>query len=332
MSSTPELRAAPAAPADPAAAASALQPAGEAALPPQGRPEMEHDLCRPTALGYEAVGGTVRCLAHGYPTPLARWHCHAEYELHLIVATQGHAFVGDWIGTFEPGHLVLTGPWLPHNWITTEPAHAGVATRDLAIQFAHAPIEAAARHLRELTEVLPMLQRSRRGIQFFGLSDVAQREWHRIAQAHGLRRLTLFIDLLATLAGSTRFRLLSSLPADPSPQLGERDRIDALVLQLVSGATAPVPAGELAARLGMSLSHFSRSFRRATGGTYTEFVNRVRINQACRLLMESDQLVKQVCFDVGFNNLANFNRRFFEFKGMTPTEFRRRAGGRFGGG
>ena len=37
------------------------------------------------------------------------------------------------------------------------------------------------------------------------------------------------------------------------------------------------------------------------------------------------------CYEVGFNNVANFNRRFLEVKGLTPSEFRRQAGQRFGG-
>jgi AraC-like DNA-binding protein len=307
-------------------------PAASAPLQPaQGEPELEHDLCRTAALGYEAAENveTVRCLAHGFPTPLARWHFHEEYELHLIVASTGNAFVGDWIGPFEPGHLVLAGPWLPHNWIS-DPSHGAVPQRDLVIQFPHAPIESASRHIRELAEVLPMLHRSRRGVQFFGMSDTVEREWHRIAQARGLRRLSIFVDLLSTLASSTSFRMLSSLPLGQPEQPGELSRINALVQRIVNGTTQPASAGELAAELGMSVSRFSRGFRRATGSTFTEFANRVRINQACRMLMESDCLIKQVCFDAGFNNLANFNRRFFEIKGMTPTEFRRRANDRFG--
>ena len=59
-------------------------------------------------------------------------------------------------------------------------------------------------------------------------------------------------------------------------------------------------------------------------------MNRLRINRACQLLMETDRYITNVCYDVGFNNVANFNRRFLQIKGMTPKEFRAQSGGRFG--
>jgi AraC-like DNA-binding protein len=90
--------------------------------------------------------------------------------------------------------------------------------------------------------------------------------------------------------------------------------------------------GEVCTRFGMTESKFSRYFRRVTGNTYTDFVNRLRINKACQLLMETDRYVTNVCYDVGFNNLANFNRRFLQIKGMTPKEFRRQSDARFGPG
>src|SRR5262245_53043698 len=122
------------------------------ATPRQRQPELEHDYSRSPTLGYEPPeeGGLVRCLAHGFPTPLARWHFHDEYELHLIVRTAGKAFVGDWIGPFEPGHLVLTGPRLPHNWISYDLPAGGVAERDLVIQFSHAPVAHAAERIPEV--------------------------------------------------------------------------------------------------------------------------------------------------------------------------------------
>jgi AraC-like DNA-binding protein len=87
---------------------------------------------------------------------------------------------------------------------------------------------------------------------------------------------------------------------------------------------------DIAKRVGMSESRFSRYFRRATGNTFTDFVNRLRVNRACQLLMETDQYVSTICYNVGFNNIANFNRRFMELKGMTPSDFRKQGEARYG--
>ena len=90
-------------------------------------------------------------------------------------------------------------------------------------------------------------------------------------------------------------------------------------------------AEAIAAELGMSESRFSRFFRKATGNTFTDFVNRIRISRACQLLMDTDQQINLICYEVGFNNVANFNRRFLESKGMTPSEFRKQSLTRFRG-
>jgi AraC-like DNA-binding protein len=46
--------------------------------------------------------------------------------------------------------------------------------------------------------------------------------------------------------------------------------------------------------------------------------------------METDQYVSTICYNVGFNNIANFNRRFMELKGMTPSDFRKQGEARYG--
>ncbi|GAA0758757.1 AraC family transcriptional regulator [Ideonella azotifigens] len=301
-------------------------------LPRQRQPELEHDYARSPALGYEAPEdvGFIRCLSHGFPTPLARWHHHDEYELHLIVASSGKAFVGDWIGPFQPGHLVLCGPRLPHNWISMDLPEGGFAQRDLVIQFPHAPIAAAAEHIPELAEALPLLERARRGIEFFGLAEQARAHWERVKATHGLLRFAAFAEFLGELAHCTDYRLLSSVQMQSADDDTQLDQINAIVSRITDNVAQPLSASELAGELGMSESRFSRFFRRATGNTFTDFVNRIRVNRACQLLMDSDRLVTHICFEVGFNNVANFNRRFLDIKGMTPTEFRRQSGQRFG--
>ncbi len=307
-------------------------PAKPRTTPRVTRPEREHEYVRSPDLGYEAPEetGVVRCLSHGFPTPLARWHYHDEYELHLITSTSGKAFVGDWIGQFHPGHLVLAGPRLPHNWVSMDVPEGGVELRDLVIQFPHEPLAQAAAVIPELAEVLPLLERARHGIEFFGQGEKAQQHWERVKAARGARRFAAFCDFLADLAACTDYRLLSSVQLQSEDDDESLDQIDAVVSRITEDLAQPFSAADIAAELGMSESRFSRFFRRATGNTFTDFVNRVRINRACQLLMETDKLITHICYEVGFNNVANFNRRFLETKGMTPSEFRKQAESRFG--
>ncbi len=295
-------------------------------------PEFEHDFVRDPTMGYEPAGscGYVRCLEHGFPNPLVRWHYHEEYELHLIVQTRGKVFVGDYIGHFEPGHLVLTGPRLPHNWISTDVGVEGVAQRDVVLQFHGEPLVRAAELIGDLRDVLPLLERARLGIEFFGMSEVATRRIARIKHLHGVQRLAEFLGFLGELAACADSRLLSSTPLqslDDDPSLAQIGRV---VDHIAANAGEPLSMAELSARAGMSESQFSRHFRRATGNTFTDFVNRLRIARACQLLMNTDRYVSSICYDCGFNNVANFNRRFLEIKGMTPREFRRQGEARFG--
>ncbi len=302
-------------------------------VPRQRQPEIEHDYARSPALGYEALEevGWIRCLDHGFPSPLARWHCHDEFELHLITGTSGKAFVGDWIGPFQPGHLVLCGPRLPHNWISLDAPEGGVAKRDLVIQFRDLPMEEVGVTIPELAEIRQLLERARHGVEFFGLSDRAERHWKEVKASHGLRRLAAFCDYLADLVVCTDYRLLSSVQMKSTAAEAEVDQINAIVNRITDNVAEPIAMADVAAELNMSESRFSRFFRRSTGNSFTDFVNRVRINNACHLLMQTDHYVTDICYQVGFNNVANFNRRFLEIKGMTPSEFRRQADSRFGG-
>lgn len=302
--------------------------------PRQFKPELEHSFNRSPKLGYEDVqdkDGVITCLSHGFPTPLARWHFHDEYELHLITETSGKAFVGDYIGPFEPGHLVLCGPRLPHNWISVDLPVEGVRDRDWVVQFKHEPIVKAVEALPELSEVLPLLERAKHGIEFFGLSDRAMGHWNRIRSSKGMERMAAFLEYLSDLARCSDYRLLSNVQMQGA--VHDEDTLD-LVNRIVDRITVdlsePMSLSEAAREMDMTDSQFSRFFKKATGNNYSDFVNRIRINRACQLLSDTDKLISDICYEVGFNNVANFNRRFMGVKGLTPSEFRRQSMGRYG--
>ena len=264
---------------------------------------------------------------HGFPCPLVRWHFHKEYELHLIVASAGKVFVGDYIGNFTPYSLFLTGPNLPHNWISQVAPDEVVDKRDMLVNFTDELLENGHQVFAELRQLTPLLERSRYGIEFRDTTLImrAAELMQAIADSRGVSRLGHFFILMELLAGCERYQLLS---ATTSLQLADEssvDRTNRAVDYIFAHYGRELSLEEVAEHLGMKPTYFSRVFKQATGRSFVEFVNRLRISKSCELLADGDRPVTQVCFESGFNNISNFNRRFQQLKGMTPSHYRRLA-------
>ena len=139
---------------------------------------------------------------HGFPCPLVRWHFHKEYELHLIVASSGKVFIGDYIGNFYPQTLFLTGPNLPHNWISQVAEDEVVPKRDMLVNFTDELFDSGYQVFAELKTLAPLLERAQYGIEFRCKHTIgkAMDLMQRIADTQGVTRLGHFFILLELLA------------------------------------------------------------------------------------------------------------------------------------
>lgn len=261
---------------------------------------------------------------HGYPFRTVRWHFHPEFELHHVVATTGRYFVGDFIGNFAPGNLVLTGPNLPHNWVSHVPAGAQVPLRGRVLQFSEQFIRDATHLLPELSSFVGILELSRRGALFS--TETARRVGPMMAElivATDVRRIELFMAIVGTLAHAQGTVPLMSAGYHPDPSSFAATGINEALAHIGRSLTEPFSERDLAAIAQLSPSAFSRSFRRHTGMALSQYVNRLRINLASQLLMSEAALsVTDICFAAGFRNISNFNRQFLGQKGMSPSRFR----------
>ena len=286
----------------------------------QGMPELEIS---------DKQAGAVRYLEHGSPHWRIRWHYHDEYELHLIVASSGRMFIGDYIGNFRPGCLVLTGPRVPHNWVSIGPDGAHHELRDHIVHFDHETITGAAAVLPELRMLLTLLARAKYGIEFLSHAEEAEKHILQIKESDGAARLGHFFELLDILARSPHQRLLSASQISLPDTKDLQEKIDQVVEYVMENYRYDLSLAQVAPIVGMSESHFSRFFRKATGNRFKDFVNRVRIAKACDLLSQTGMAITLICHEVGYNNVANFNRRFGQYKQMSPREYRQQASQRY---
>ena len=269
---------------------------------------------------------SIRFLEHGWPSDLCRWHAHEEYELHLIVETRGKAFVGDYIGDFKSGDLFMTGPNLPHNWITDQVWSNPLDVRDMLIQFSHDSVEKLAEGFPEFSQVLQMLQLAQSGIYFEGFnSTFARGHMESIRDNRGAERILAFVRFLVRLNEHAEKKTLSSAkliqPEGGSKQARIAQVVDHITKNFYEGFTV-AQAAEMA---NMTEITFSRNFLAVTGHSFIDFLNRIRIGQACGMLYASDDQITSIAQEAGFKNLANFNRHFLKVRGMTPSEYRETA-------
>jgi len=269
---------------------------------------------------------SIRYLEHGWPTDLCRWHAHEEYELHLIVETRGKAFVGNFIGNFEPGSLFLTGPNLPHNWVTDSVSTEKIEIRDMLVQFSQKSFEKLAEGFPEFGGIRKMLDLAASGILFKGFnSTFARGHMEAIRDNIGPERILAFIRFLVRLNEHAEKVTLSETKLVNVDGNSKYARIGNIIDHILENFDVDLNAVDAADMAGMSLTTFGRNFSSVTGHSFVEFVNRVRIGQACGMLYASDDQVTSICFDVGFKNVANFNRHFLKIKGMTPSVYREAA-------
>ncbi|KFF42779.1 AraC family transcriptional regulator [Pseudomonas sp. BRG-100] len=267
-----------------------------------------------------------RWFEHDYPYELARWNHHPEFEIHLIRQGSGKLVAGDYIGAFSAGHVALIGPDLPHDWIGDLAPGEYLSGRDVVLQFDGAALLALRTTLPELGDLQPLFERARCGLEFSGEAAAsAARLMEAIGSAHGLQRLTLFLQLLDTLknASPTQAKTLASPYYAPTLDARSADRINKAFDYLMRELTGDVRLSDIARQLEMSEPGFSRFFKRNTGHGFIDLMRKFRVQRACRLLLQSQMSVADICFEVGYANLSNFNRHFRIEMHQTPSEYRR---------
>ncbi len=129
--------------------------------------------------------------------------------------------------------------------------------------------------------------------------------------------LDVLIDLCeeesTTLAASSTRRSLAAHSADA---------ITAVVGYLEGNFRRPVRREEVAAAaVSLSPSSVSRLLRSHLGTTMTDYVLNLRLDAACRELVETNKLIATIAHDCGFSNLANFNRQFRQKRSLTPRDY-----------
>ncbi|MEO6314653.1 MAG: AraC family transcriptional regulator [Chitinophagaceae bacterium] len=248
------------------------------------------------------------------------WHQHAEYELILFTKGEGASFIGNYVGDFACGDIFFLGSNLPH---TFQKADKDLVTSAIVVQFkedfwgGHFLQLPECRQIKNLLETaahgLKMNERSRRA-----LTPLLQ----QLEGATGFERIINLCHCLLLIAQQGDYTSLSTQEIKVFNSKN-KERIDKILQYTIDCFQEPVTLHDVAKSVAMSIPAFCSYFKKSTKKTYIDFLNEVRVGYACKQLIDTQNNIVSICYDSGFNTLANFNKQFLKVKNCTPSAYRK---------
>lgn len=251
------------------------------------------------------------------------WHFHKEFELIYFLKGQGMRIVGDHISNFQKGELVLVGQWLPHLWRNDENDSEGTVTDFVVIKFTRMFGGVDLFAMPELLHIKALLKEANQGILFSKKTrKLVHDELLRLTTAEASEKLILLLSILRTLVRSTNYQTLSGPNFAIPKQVAGENRLQKVINHISTNFSQNISLEDISRIAAMTPPAFCRFFKTRTNKTFSLFLNEVRISKACQLLINGEAPIKQICYDVGFSSLTNFNRTFKSFKGISPSSYR----------
>jgi AraC-like DNA-binding protein len=250
-------------------------------------------------------------------------HSHKNFELNYITAGSGKRIVGNSISSYAEGDLVLLGPNIPHCWDILDPGY-DKRPECIVTHFYENIISSDFFNIPELEPVVALLKNAGNGIWFKGnkTKKVGQ-VLKTMVNLNGLESYIKLLEVFNLLLKIDERENLALPSAMPNMYEKDRDQINRIYEYVFNNIQSGIKLKEASALVFMEPGSFCRYFRKKTRQTFMDYVKSVRIGIAAKLLAETDRQITQICYECGYNNLANFNHYFKIIMKRTPSEYRK---------
>lgn len=248
------------------------------------------------------------------------WHAHPEIELSLVVRGRGIRFVGDHIGHFKEGDLLLSSQHLPHDRVTqTTPekkTKAEVVVLHLSSNiFLGVP---------ELVDLRSLIDEARKGLLFVDPSISLKEEVKKLIDAQSSSGYLQVLSVFERLLQHSNRKTLSTITyGNEQNSDNQNQRIHKINTYLMEHYADDITQSQIANIVAMSPQSFSRWFKGIMNCTFSEHLNKLRIEKACLLLLNTSLNITNIADQCGYQALSNFNKQFQKLKQIKPREYRK---------
>ncbi len=246
-------------------------------------------------------------------------HQDSSWELSYVIIGAGTRLIGDTTEIFHSGEVILIPPEIPHCWYFDN------QVTDTQGKIANITVHFQSQWLDLISLAFPLL--NNHITRLLERQDAVKFTHQRAARI--IRLLETMRDLSAEHRIAHMIELILAISETEDEFIvGKRrkhdrrqERIDQIRVFIICNSQKSITIDDTARHLNMNRSAFCSFFKRTTGKTFVNYLNELRVEQACQLLKQHRMSISEICFHVGFNNIPYFNRVFKRLKGMSPTQY-----------
>lgn len=249
-------------------------------------------------------------------------HQHKEFQISVIVEGEGTYIIGDCVGEFKPNDVFVLGENLPHVF-KSDSSPENTASM-ISVFFSRESYGPDFFTLPEFDHFQGFFNDSVLGIEVLTNKLILSEMLASIKGSNKFNQFLTFIQILDLISTSKK-RTLSSLINLKKYAGNEGKRMSDIFKYTMDNFQGEITLNDVADIANMTPNAFCRYFKQRTTKTFVNFLIDIRIGNACKLLAKKNDLsITEISYNSGFNNLANFNRKFKAIKGITPSEYRKK--------
>lgn len=253
-------------------------------------------------------------------------HKHEDYQLRLITKGVGACMIGEIIIEYQKGDVLFFGRNVPHCSSLYEYTEKGIPPSESEILQFHPDLFPEKIHeLPDYVYINHLLLKSQNGLIFRNktLTKKVELLINKIRQGTGIAKVNSLLILLELLGSSKYATPISEKQFNIKNTFCENhEALQKVYDYLYQNMKKEITLEDISQYVNLSPAALCRSFKSKTRMTIFQFLNKIRIENVCKLLLFSDLTISQIAYESGFNSMAYFSRRFKESTNMSPSEYR----------
>lgn len=248
-------------------------------------------------------------------------HQHQEIQISLIVKGSGSFIVADTINEYKENDILVIGEYVPH--VFKSDSNKSDESIMCSLFFKKDSFGKQFFEVTDMAETKQFFKGSEYGLKVLSKKRKIAKQFNKLPHQNKIERVATLLKIIS-LISNAKTAPLSSFVYKKRYTDDEGKRMNDVFEYAMEKFYEPITLEEIADKAHMNKNSFCRYFKKRTNKTFFQFLIEIRIENACKLINSNPDLsISLIAEQCGFGTIANFNRKFKEIKGVTPTNYRR---------